>query len=73
MVAAKHTVIPEPLEVEGATLLVSEDDAFEPPVKHVRDVEDAVVEREAPPQLLPARASKFEKGATVSPKQEMVV
>ena len=72
MVAAKHTVIPELLEVEGAAL-VSLDDAYAMPAKHKRDVEDAVVEREAPPQLLPARASKFEKGATVSPKQEMVV
>jgi hypothetical protein len=43
------------------------------PVKHVRGVEDAVVEREAPPQLLPARAGKLENGATVSPKQEMVL
>ena len=67
MVAAKHTVIPGSLEVKGAAPLVSGDDAFAKPLKHVRDVEDAVVESGAPPQVLPARAGKCEKGATVSP------
>jgi hypothetical protein len=52
---------------------ISGDDAFTTPEKHVRPVEDAVVGREAPPQVLPARAVTIENGASASPKQDILL